>query len=483
MKLLSEILYKADLLQITGSTDRAIADLTFDSRKVRSGSLFVAIQGLTSDGHDFISQAIASGALAIVCQKMPEQLDENISYIKVADSNKALGVIASNFYDDPSSKLILLGITGTNGKTTIATLLHKLFQKVGYTCGLISTVCNYVGDEILETSFTTPDAIELNRLFARMVKAGCTHCFMEVSSHAIHQERIAGVSFSGGVFTNLTHDHLDYHKTFKDYLAAKKSFFDKLDKNSFALTNNDDKNGWVMLQNSPAKKVSYAIRNMADFRGKILEDHITGLVMHIDGKEVWCKLVGEFNASNIMAIYACTQLLGMESDEALTALSEMESVEGRFDYFMGRDHITGIVDYAHTPDALENVLKTIASLRKTNEKIITVVGCGGNRDASKRPIMAAIAASLSDKVILTSDNPRFENPETIIEDMKKGLDPVVEKKSLVVLSRMEAIKVASALAKTGDIILVAGKGHEKYQEIEGVKYPFDDKLLLKEALA
>jgi UDP-N-acetylmuramoyl-L-alanyl-D-glutamate--2,6-diaminopimelate ligase len=483
LKLLSDILYKTDLLQISGSTERQINALAFDSREVKPGTLFVAVKGLTHDGHDFIEKATESGASAIVCEQMPGSLNENVCYVQVADSNKALGVIASNFYNNPSSSVSLIGITGTNGKTTIATLLYKLFQNAGEKCGLISTVINKIGEDSLPAKYTTPDAIELNKLLAEMVLAGCRYCFMEVSSHAIHQERIAGVRFAGGIFTNITHDHLDYHKTFKDYLAAKKTFFDRLDRNSFAITNNDDKNGWVMLQNSQARKYSYAIKNMADYKARILEDQISGLVLQIDGKDVWCKLVGDFNASNLLAIYACARQLGMESDEALTAISSLESVEGRFDQFTGRDNITGIVDYAHTPDALENVLKTINKLRKSNGNIITVVGCGGNRDAAKRPLMAAIASSLSDKLILTSDNPRFESPGAIIDDMRKGLDPIAEKKTLVVESRLEAIKVASSIARAEDIILIAGKGHEKYQEIEGVRYPFDDKSILKEALA
>jgi UDP-N-acetylmuramoyl-L-alanyl-D-glutamate--2,6-diaminopimelate ligase len=469
-------------MQISGTTDREVESITFDSRQVRQGSLFVATKGLTHDGHDFTEKAIASGAVAVVCQHMPVKMEYDVTYIQVADSTKALGIMASNFYDNPSSSLKLVGITGTNGKTTIATLLHRLFQDAGYKSGLISTVVNKIEEENIPSRYTTPDAIELNRLFSEMVKQGCSHCFMEVSSHAIHQERVAGVKFAGGIFTNITHDHLDYHKTFGEYLNAKKTFFDRLDRNSFALTNADDKNGWVMLQNTSAKKFSYAMKNIADYKGKILEDQISGLVMQIDGKDVWCKLVGDFNASNLMAIYACARLLGIDRDEALTAISALESVEGRFDYFTGRKNITGIVDYAHTPDALENVLKTINTLRKSNERIITVVGCGGNRDAAKRPVMATIAASMSDQLIITSDNPRFEDPEAIINDMKKGLDPATEKKTLVVQNRREAIKVAASLANDGDIILVAGKGHEKYQEIEGVRYPFDDKEILREAL-
>jgi UDP-N-acetylmuramoyl-L-alanyl-D-glutamate--2,6-diaminopimelate ligase len=482
LKLLSDILYKTDLLQISGTTDREIESIVFDSRQVRQGSLFVATKGLTHDGHDFIEKAIVSGAVAIVCQQMPAKTEFDVTYIQVADSTKALGIMASNFYDNPSASIKLVGITGTNGKTTIATLLYRLFQTAGFKSGLISTVVNKIGEENIPSRYTTPDAIELNKLFSEMVQQGCSHCFMEVSSHAIHQERVAGVKFAGGIFTNITHDHLDYHKTFSEYLNAKKTFFDRLDRNSFALTNADDKNGWVMLQNTSAKKFSYAIKNIADYKGKILEDQISGLVMQIDGRDVWCKLVGVFNASNLMAIYACARLLGIDGDEALTAISALESVEGRFDYFTGRENITGIIDYAHTPDALENVLKTINTLRKFNERIITVVGCGGNRDAAKRPVMATIAASMSDQLIITSDNPRFEDPEAIINDMKKGLDPTGEKKTLVVQNRREAIKVAASLANVGDIILVAGKGHEKYQEIEGVRYPFDDKEILREAL-
>ena len=483
MKLLSEILYKCELIEIEGSTDIAIDGITFDSRKVKDGDLFIAVHGLTSDGHDYIVQAIEKGAVAVVCEKFPAERSDVVSFIKVAQSRKAMARIAANFYDNPSERIKIIGITGTNGKTTIATLLHNLFNSLGYTTGLISTISNKIGDKENASAYTTPDVIALNALFAQMAEEGCSHCFMEVSSHAIHQERVADVKFSGGIFSNITHDHLDYHNTFHDYIIAKKAFFDHLPKESFALTNSDDKNSQVMLQNTAAKKYSYGLKNMADYRGKIVENLITGLVMQIEGRDVWCKLVGEFNASNLMAIYACCRLLEIESDEALTALSSLDPVEGRFDYFISTGQVMGIVDYAHTPDALENVLNTIKKLRKGTETLITVVGCGGNRDVVKRPLMASISASYSDKVILTSDNPRFEEPETIIEDMKKGLDPVSIKKAVSVVNRHEAIKVASALAKKGDIILVAGKGHEKYQDIKGIKLPFDDKKILKETLS
>jgi UDP-N-acetylmuramoyl-L-alanyl-D-glutamate--2,6-diaminopimelate ligase len=482
LKLLSEILYKCELIEIEGSTGIAIDGITFDSRKVKDGDLFVAVRGLTSDGHDFISQALENGAVAVVCEDLPEHRSEEVSFVKVARSRKAMARIAANFYDNPSERIKIIGVTGTNGKTTIATLLHNLFSSLGYKTGLISTISNKIGEKENTAVYTTPDVIALNALFAQMAEEGCSHCFMEVSSHAIHQERVADVKFSGGIFTNITHDHLDYHNTFRDYINAKKAFFDNLPRESFAITNNDDKNGQVMLQNTVAKKYSYGLKNMADYHGKIVENLITGLVMQIDGREVWCKLVGEFNASNLMAIYSCCRLLGIESDEALTALSSLNPVEGRFDYFLSKGQVMGIVDYAHTPDALENVLSTIKKLRKGTETLITVVGCGGNRDAAKRPLMASISASYSDKVIITSDNPRFEEPEAIIEDMKKGLDPVSVKKALTVVNRREAIKVASAMAKEGDIILVAGKGHEKYQEIKGVRHHFDDKEILKETL-
>jgi len=482
LKLLSDILYKTDLLQISGTTELMIGSIISDSRLAKSDCLFVAVKGITSDGHDYIQKAIDAGATAIVYQQNIEDFKNNVTYVKVADSSFALGVIASNFYGNPSSFLKLVGVTGTNGKTTIATLLYKLFRNKGFKCGLISTVVNQIDDVSVAAAYTTPDAVELNRLLSEMVAAGCEYCFMEVSSHAIDQERIAGVKFAGGIFTNITHDHLDYHKTFSNYLNAKRTFFDRLDRSSFAITNVDDKNGWIMVQNTAAKRYTYGIKNMADFKGSILEDQKSGLVMQIEGKEVWCKLVGEFNAYNLMAIYACACQLGMDREDALTALSGLEAVEGRFDYVVGKNKITGIVDYAHTPDALENVIRTINKLRKANERLITVVGCGGNRDAAKRPLMASIAASMSDKVVITSDNPRFENADDIIDDMKRGLNPVAEKKVLVVQNRREALKIAVSVAGEGDFILVAGKGHEKYQEIKGVRYPFDDKEILREFL-
>lgn len=483
MKNLRDILYRADLLETRGLTDREVSAVEFDSRKVKPGTLFVAVKGLTTDGHLYIKKAIKSGACAVVCEKIPEKTPEDITFVRVKDSAQALGIITSNFFGNPSQKLRLVGVTGTNGKTTVVTLLHDLFSRLGYSCGLISTVKNLVGQKEIPASFTTPDPVQLNDLLNQMVTAGCEYAFMEVSSHAIVQQRVAGIAFSGGVFTNLTHDHLDFHKTFAGYLKAKKTFFDQLEPVAFAITNSDDKNGMVMLQNTRAIKKTYSLKTMADFKGRLLENSFTGLQLLIDGKEVWCKLVGEFNAFNLLAVYATAIMLGREQDEVLTGLSNCLPAEGRFDYFTGRDGITAIVDYAHTPDALENVLKTIAEIRTGSEKLITVVGCGGNRDAAKRPAMSAIAAKFSEKVILTSDNPRFEDPEQIITEMKAGLDPFSIRKTITVLNRREAIIAACAMAAPGDIILVAGKGHEKYQEIKGEKYPFDDKEVLKEFLA
>ncbi|MFW5708038.1 MAG: UDP-N-acetylmuramoyl-L-alanyl-D-glutamate--2,6-diaminopimelate ligase [Bacteroidota bacterium] len=483
MKRLSDILYKCDLLAIQGSTDVSVADITLDSRKVGKDSLFVALPGHTVDGHDFIPKATASGAAAVICNRFPDTMDPEVTYVQVSDSASALAKVAANFYDNPSEKLKIVGVTGTNGKTTIATLLYNLFSEAGYRCGLVSTIQNKIVDEDIPAAYTTPDAIGLHSLFHQMVEKGCTYCFMEVSSHAIHQKRVEGIRFEGGIFTNITHDHLDYHKTFKEYLRAKKTFFDQLDKKSFALTNSDDKNGQVMLQNTNARKYSYGLKNMADYKGRVVENLLGGLVLHIEGRDVYCRLVGEFNAANLMAIYACSRLLGMEADTALTHLSRLGPVEGRFDFFVSKRNITGIVDYAHTPDALENVLQTVQNLRKGSEKVITVVGCGGNRDADKRPAMAAIAVAMSDMVVLTSDNPRYEDPQAILDDMVKGVELSAGKKTLVIENRREAIKTAAALAGDGDVILVAGKGHEKYQEIKGVKHPFDDKQILKEALA
>lgn len=480
MKNLRDILYKADLLETHGVVDKEILAVEFDSRRVKPGVLFVAVKGLTTDGHLFIPKAIESGATAIVCEEIPAEIPEAVTFVRVKKSALALGIIASNFFDHPSRKIKLIGVTGTNGKTTVVTLLHDLFSQLGYACGMISTVRNLVGKTETPANYTTPDPVQLNGLLNQMVDAGCEYAFMEVSSHAVVQHRIAGLVFAGGLFTNLTHDHLDFHKTFSEYLKAKKTFFDQLEPQAFAITNLDDKNGWVMLQNTRAEKKSYSLRTMADFKGKLLENGFAGLQLLIEGKEVWCKLVGEFNAYNLLAVYAVARMLNREQDEVLTYLSNCLPAEGRFDFFTGKEGIIGIVDYAHTPDALENVLNTIGAIRTGTEKLITVVGCGGNRDAAKRPAMAAIAAKLSNKVILTSDNPRFEEPEQIIEEMKAGLDPVTSRKTITVVNRREAINAACAMAAAGDIILVAGKGHEKYQEIKGVKHPFDDKEILKE---
>lgn len=480
MKNLRDILYKADLLETHGVVDKEILAVEFDSRRVKPGVLFVAVKGLTTDGHLFIPKAIESGATAIVCEEIPAEIPEAVTFVRVKKSALALGIIASNFFDHPSRKIKLIGVTGTNGKTTVVTLLHDLFSQLGYACGMISTVRNLVGKTEIPANYTTPDPVQLNGLLNQMVDAGCEYAFMEVSSHAVVQHRIAGLVFAGGLFTNLTHDHLDFHKTFSEYLKAKKTFFDQLEPQAFAITNLDDKNGWLMLQNTRAEKKSYSLRTMADFKGKLLENGFAGLQLLIEGKEVWCKLVGEFNAYNLLAVYAVARMLNREQDEVLTYLSNCLPAEGRFDFFTGKEGIIGIVDYAHTPDALENVLNTIGAIRTGTEKLITVVGCGGNRDAAKRPAMAAIAAKLSNKVILTSDNPRFEEPEQIIEEMKAGLDPVTSRKTITVVNRREAINAACAMAAAGDIILVAGKGHEKYQEIKGVKHPFDDKEILKE---
>lgn len=483
MKKISDILYKGGLLQIDGDLNIEVNNIIFDSRKVNKGDLFIAIRGITTDGHLFIDKAIKNGAVAVVCEEIPENSDENnLTWIKVNDSSKALGHIASNYYNNPSDNLKIIGITGTNGKTTVATLLHKLFMRAGNKSGLISTVANMVGNDQEPSIYTTPDALELNRMFSEMVKRNCKYCFMEVSSHAINQNRIEGIRFEGGVFTNISHDHLDYHKTFENYLKAKKHFFDNLDYKSFALTNNDDKNGRIIIQNSDAKKYSYALKNMAGFRGRIIENLISGLQIQIDGKDIWCKLAGEYNAYNLLAIYGTAILLGLEKEEILKLLSNLEAVEGRFDYFVNDNKIMAIVDYAHTPDALENVLNGIFKMRTLNEKVITVIGCGGDRDTKKRPLMAQIAARLSDRVVLTSDNPRFEDPEAIIEQMEAGLDPLIKTKAINIVDRYQAIKTACTLAESGDIVLVAGKGHEKYQEVKGKRLPFNDKEVLKEFL-
>ena len=482
MRLLKDILENAGVREITGSTDIEIKSLKFDSRTVEQGCLYFAVKGSTSDGHKFIPDAVKSGALAVVCEKIPENAQGRITFILVNDSSFTKAVIASNFYGNPSSRLNLVGVTGTNGKTTTVTLLHQLFQKLGTRAGLISTIQNKIRERNLATTHTTPDPVQLNELLAQMVEEGCTHCFMEVSSHALAQQRVAGLTFCGGIFTNLTHDHLDYHKTFDAYLKAKKSFFDDLPGNAFALVNKDDRNGMMMVQNTKASISTYSMQSMADFRCRILENQFQGLHLSIDGTDCWFRLIGNFNAYNLLAVYATAVLLGGERQQVLTLLSLCEPVAGRFNYFRTPDAITAIVDYAHTPDALQNVLETIQLIRTKKEKIITVVGAGGNRDAAKRPVMARIASMLSDKLILTSDNPRFEEPDAILDDMKKGIEPESASRVLVIVNRKEAIKTACALAHPGDIILVAGKGHETYQEIKGVKYPFDDNMVLKEVL-
>jgi len=482
MKILKDILYKVALTQVIGSTDMSVSDIQFDSRKVNDGCLFVAVKGTQTDGHKFIDQCIDKGAAAIICEEIPEKPRKGITYLCVKDSAEALGIVASNFYDQPSTHIKLVGITGTNGKTTTATLLFNMFRGLGYKVGLISTVQNQVNDQVIPAIHTTPDAIGLNKLLADMVSHGCSHCFMEVSSHAVVQRRIAGVFFTGAVFTNITHDHLDFHKTFAEYIKAKKKFFDDLPATAFALVNKDDANGMVMLQNTKAKKKTFALKNAADYKCKIMESTLSGLVLNIDGRETWTKLIGEFNAYNLLGIYATAVLLGENKEDVLKVLSNLEAVEGRFQYTKAPNGTIGIVDYAHTPDALENVLATINEVRTPKERVITVVGCGGDRDKTKRPVMASIACEKSDKVILTSDNPRSEDPAEIIHEMEKGVNPVHKKKALTIVDRREAIKTACHMAEKGDIILLAGKGHEKYQEIKGVKYPFDDMEILSENL-
>ncbi len=479
MKLLKELLYKAGLTGVNGTTELGITEVCFDSRKAKEGVVFVATRGTQSDGHRFINDVIEKGCKAIVCEEMPVERKEGITYVSVGDSAFALSIMAANFYDNPSEKIKLVGVTGTNGKTTTTTLLYQLFRKSGYNVGLLSTVRNKINDEEISATHTTPDSVQLNALLARMVAEGCTYCFMEVSSHAVAQNRIAGLKFTGAVFTNLTHDHLDYHKTFGEYLKAKKAFFDGLSEEAFALTNTDDKNGNVMIQNTRAQKYSYSLKSMSDYKCRLIENHFQGLILNIDGHEVICRLVGSFNAYNLMAAYATAVLLGKDKMQVLTQLSNLDSVEGRFDYLTSKKKIVGVVDYAHTPDALENVLKTIHDVSGQG-KIITVVGCGGDRDSTKRPVMAKIACEMSDKVILTSDNPRSEDPAEIIRAMEKGIAIGETRKALSIVDRKEAIKTAVSIAQPGDVILIAGKGHEKYQEIKGVRTPFDDKEILGE---
>lgn len=480
MKKLEDILYKVRIIAIHGSRDVNVNSITIDSRKVNNGSMFIAIKGEKVDGHDFIQQSIDSGAAIIVCEELPARLNDAVTYIQVKNAHEAAAYIAHNFYDEPSKKLKLVGVTGTNGKTTIVTLLFKLFSGLGYKCGLISTVQNQIANEIIPSTHTTPDAISLNALLKQMADAGCTHVFMECSSHAIHQHRITGLHFAGGIFSNITHDHLDYHKTFDEYIRVKKSFFDNLTSDAFALSNLDEKRGTVMLQNTPAKKYYYSLKNVADFRGKILENALTGLVMLVNDKEVHFLLIGEFNAYNLLAVYGAAICLGEDNEKVLLVLSGLSGAEGRFDYIISKERIIGIVDYAHTPDALENVLSTIKKLRRGDEQVITVVGCGGDRDKTKRPEMAGIAAALSNRTIFTSDNPRSEDPAQILKDMEAGLNSAGRRKSISIVDRREAIKTAVSFANSEDIILVAGKGHEKYQIIGNQKLHFDDKEVLSE---
>jgi UDP-N-acetylmuramoyl-L-alanyl-D-glutamate--2,6-diaminopimelate ligase len=479
---LQDILYGVAITNLVGITNREVDALTFDSRAVAPGSVFFAIKGTLVDGHKYIDQTIASGASVIICEDLPVSLKDDVSYIQVQDSSVALGKVASNFYGNPSKQLKLVGITGTNGKTTIATLLFKLFRELGHSVGLISTVENQINEQVIPATHTTPNPIALNQLLKDMVAAGCTHCFMEVSSHAVVQHRIVGLDFTGGVFSNITHDHLDFHKTFDNYIKAKKEFFDQLPKTAFALTNSDDKNGMVMLQNTAATKKTYALKQMADFNAKIIENRFSGLNLEVDQIDVFFKLVGSFNAYNLLAAYGTAMLMGEDQLTVLTVLSSLTGAEGRFDYVENDQQIIGIVDYAHTPDAVQNVLSTIANIRKGTEQVITVIGCGGDRDKTKRPVMAQVACDWSDKVILTSDNPRTEDPNAILAEMEAGVSPSNKRKTLVITDRKAAIQTACHLAKKGDIILIAGKGHEKYQEINGVRHHFDDKEILKEQL-
>ncbi len=472
---LSDIIKNVEVRDIVGNPDVDILALQLDSRKVVKGTLFFAVKGTAADGHNFIPKAIESGASAVVCQTLPEQIEEGVTFVRVDNTEQIVGQMATNFYDDPTSKITLVGVTGTNGKTTIATVLYNIFRSLGYKCGLLSTVCNYIDGEAIPTEHTTPDPITLNQLLAQMVEAGCSFAFMEVSSHAVAQNRIGGLRFKGGIFTNLTRDHLDYHKTFENYRDAKKAFFDRLGADAFAVTNVDDKNGMVMVQNTKATVKTYSVGRMADFMAKIIECHFEGMYLDINGQEVGVQFIGKFNVSNLLAVYAAAVMLGQDSQEVLVALSKMKPVNGRFEALTSPDGYTAIVDYAHTPDALENVLNAIHGVLEGKGKVITVCGAGGNRDKGKRPIMAQEAVRQSDKVIITSDNPRFEEPQDIINDMLAGLDEEQLKKVISIVDRREAIKTACSIAQKGDVILIAGKGHEDYQDVKGVKHHFDDK--------
>ena len=482
MKLLKDILYRVTINRVIGSTSVAINNIEFDSRKIEFNDVFVAIKGVLSDGHNYIEKATDLGALVIICEKIPDKIINGITYVEVDNSNLALSVLAANYYGNPSDDIQLIGITGTNGKTTVATLLYKLFKKAGFKVGLLSTVKILIDNKEYKATHTTPDSLTINRYLKEMVDEGIEFCFMEVSSHGIDQMRTRNLNFKGAVFTNLSHDHLDYHKDFAAYRDVKKMFFDQLPKNAFALTNSDDKNGKYMLQNTKAKKYTYALKSIADYKSQVLENQFNGLLLKINGQELWVKLIGNFNAYNLLAIYAVADLLGLENLEILQLMSELESVDGRFQYVVSKNNITAIVDYAHTPDALKNILETINAIRSKNEDLITIVGCGGDRDVAKRPKMGNIAASLSSKVIFTSDNPRSENPAAIIESMEKGVSGENFNKTLSITDRKQAIKTACQLAKNGDIILIAGKGHETYQEINGKRIDFDDYKIINELL-
>jgi len=482
MPSLNNILKDVQVLQIVGNATVEVSALSIDSRKANAGTAFIAVKGTQVDGHAFIEKAVEQGASVIVCEVLPKDIKEGIVYVQVKDSAAAVGEMADAFYSEPSAKLKVVGVTGTNGKTTTATLLYELFERLGHKCGLISTVQNHIHDKVEVSTHTTPDAISIHALLARMADAGCEYVFMEVSSHAIHQRRIEGIRFVGGIFTNITHDHLDYHKTFDEYIRVKKSFFDSLPASAFALTNADDKRGLVMLQNTKAQKCTYSLRIPATVKGKVLENNLTGLVMSVDGREAHFRMIGTFNAYNLLAVYGAATLLGADKMDVLSGLSDLHGAPGRFETYMSPNNkVLGIIDYAHTPDALINVLATINQLRVGGQQVITVVGCGGDRDKTKRPIMAEVACEHSDKAIFTADNPRSEDPEVILNEMEVGLTGPQRRKALRITDRREAIKTACTLAQPGDIILVAGKGHENYQEIKGVKYPFDDRIVLTDA--
>ena len=482
MKLLKDILYRSRIKEVIGSTNLAIEQVCFDSREVAKFSVFVAVSGTKVNGHHYIEKAIELGAVAIVCESFPENLHDNITYVKVRSSSESLGYIASNYYDVPSEKLKVIGVTGTNGKTSIVTMLFELFTNLGYQCGMLSTVVNRIGDKEIVSTHTTSDAVKVNSLLHEMVEEGCDYCFMEVSSHALEQHRIDGVCFSQGVFTNITHDHLDYHKTFNNYISAKKKLFDSLGSDAYAIINKDDRHWADIVKNSSAQVKTFSLKSMSDFKAKIIDNQFEGLQLNINGHEVWTQLMGEFNASNLLALYGVAISAGQDEIEVLTQISKLKAAPGRFQQIKSQNKVIGIVDYAHTPDALNNVLDTISKIRTGNEKVITVVGCGGDRDKTKRPLMAQIATKGSDQAIITSDNPRTEDPQMIIDDMLVGLDPNQLRKSLTILDREQAIKAAAALAEPGDIILVAGKGHEAYQDINGVKHHFDDVEILENLL-